>query len=144
MHKKHVKHNERSSAENSAIKMRSINKAEEFLLFLNGWSARRVLSRQAYFCRDKRRVLTRQTQNLCRDKNHTCGISRQCVLKVNCIFFSFFGVVFNVLLLFRGEFGVCLFCVCVCVCVCGLHAAMSTGLRCPQFAMYARDRESFK
>ena len=38
--------------------------------------ATKVLSRQAYFCRDKRHVLLRQTR-VCRDKNYTYGSSRQ-------------------------------------------------------------------
>ena len=38
--------------------------------------ATKVMSRQAYFCRDKRRVLSRQTR-VCRDKTDTCGNSRQ-------------------------------------------------------------------
>ena len=43
----------------------------------------KVLSLQAYFCRDKRRVLSRQThvcllrKTVCHDKNYTCGSSRQ-------------------------------------------------------------------
>ena len=36
-----------------------------------------ILSRQEHFCRDKRRVLMRQTRVFCRDKNDTCGSSRQ-------------------------------------------------------------------
>ena len=41
--------------------------------------ATNVLSGQAYFCGDKRRTLSQQRRlsQVCRDKNDTCGSSRQ-------------------------------------------------------------------
>ena len=68
MHKKHVKRNERSSAENSAIKMRSINKAEEFLLF---WTA----GVRGEFCRDKHTFVATKIILVAAPVNDTSDVS---------------------------------------------------------------------
>ena len=62
--------------EDSAAVFLSLAGAATSIIFV----ATKHLSRQACFCRDKRRVLSQQTRvcrNFCRNKNYTCGSSSQ-------------------------------------------------------------------
>ena len=50
---------------------------QKFCRNKNMFVATKVLSRQAYFCRDQTRHTCLSRQNFCRDKNNTCGSFRQ-------------------------------------------------------------------